>query len=131
MPKLRSLRLFCNGENSGPAKVTALSSETKMGNRDSVRMLDAVNAWRASRGLTVIPASQIGENDFSSVDLKVSKSFAFAGTQRLELIAQVFNVFGRDNLQAAWVTNALSNAFGQIRQALNRQQGEVAIRFAW
>lgn len=102
-----------------------------MGNRDNTRMLTAVNAWRASRGLSDIPASQIGENDFSSVDLKVSKSFAFAGTQRLELIAQVFNVFGRDNLQAAWVTNALSNAFGQIRQALNRQQGEVAIRYAW
>jgi len=102
-----------------------------MGNRDSARMLDAVNTWRASRGLGAIPASQIGENDYNSVDLKVSKSFALVGTQRLEIIGQVFNVFGRDNLQAAWVTNSLSNAFGQIRQALNRQQGEVAIRFAW
>ena len=37
----------------------------------------------------------------------------------------------RDNLQAAWITNALSNAFGQIRQALNRQQGEVVVRLAW
>lgn len=63
--------------------------------------------------------------------MRVSKAFSLGGAQKLELIGQVFNLFGRDNLQAAWVTNALSNQFGRIRQAFNRQQGEVAIRFAW
>ena len=102
-----------------------------MGNRDNTGMIAAVNAWRASRGLSSIAASQIDENDFQSVDLKVTKSFTVTGTHKVEIIGQVFNLFGRDNLQAAWVTNALSNAFGQVRQALNRQQAEVAIRYAW
>jgi hypothetical protein len=43
----------------------------------------------------------------------------------------VFNVFGTDNLDAAWNTNALSNAFGRVLQASNRQQAELAVRFAW
>jgi len=102
-----------------------------IGNRDNGRLLQAVNAWRASRGLGAIPESQIDENDYGGVDVRAAKTFTLGGMRRLELIGQVFNLFGRDNLQAAWVTNALSNQFGRIRQSFNRQQGEVAIRFAW
>lgn len=102
-----------------------------VGNRENGRMLQAVNAWRASRGLGAIAESQIDTNDYNSFDVRVSKALALGGARRLELIGQVFNVFGRDNLGAAWVTNALSNQFGRIRQSFNRQQGEVAIRFAW
>jgi hypothetical protein len=102
-----------------------------LGNRENGRMLQAVNAWRTSRGLAAIPESQISTNSYNSVDLRVSKSISLGQTRKIELIGQVFNVFGRDNLQAAWVTNSLSNLFGQIRQAFNRQQGEVAVRFAW
>jgi hypothetical protein len=102
-----------------------------LGTRENGRMLQAVNAWRASRGLAAIPESQIDANDYNSLDLRVSKSIPLNGTKSIELIGQVFNVFGRDNLQATWITNALSNQFGRIRQAFNRQQGEVAIRFAW
>jgi Carboxypeptidase regulatory-like domain len=100
-------------------------------NRENSRMLQAVNAWRASRGFAAVPELQIDKNDYNSVDLRVSKSMSLGGRRKVELIGQIFNIFGRDNLQAAWVTNALSNQFGQIRQAFNRQQGEVAIRLAW
>ena len=75
--------------------------------------------------------SQIDQNSYNSLDLRVSKSITLGSTRKLELIGQVFNIFGRDNLQNVWVTNALSNQFGQIRQAFNRQQGEVAVRLAW
>ena len=102
-----------------------------LGNRENARMVQAVNDWRVSRGLGPVAESQIDTNSYNSVDLRVSKSISLQGTRKLELIGQVFNVFGRDNLQATWVTNALSNQFGQIRQAFNRQQGEVAIRLAW
>ena len=102
-----------------------------IGNRDNGRMLQAVNQWRGSRGLAALPESQIDTNEYNAVDVRISKSIALRGTQKLELIGQVFNLFGRDNLQAAWVGNALSNQFGRIRQSFNRQQGEVAIRFAW
>jgi hypothetical protein len=40
----------------------------------------------------------------------------------------VFNLFGTDNLEAAWNTNALSDSFGRILQAFNRQQAELAVR---
>ena len=102
-----------------------------LGNRENGQMLEAVNAWRASRGLGAIPESQISKNDYNSVDLRVTKAISLGGTRTIEVIGQVFNVFGRDNLQPLWVTNALSNQFGSIRQAFNRQQGEVAIRLAW
>lgn len=32
---------------------------------------------------------------------------------------------------AGWVTNALSDSFGRIRQAYNRQQAELGVRFIW
>ena len=63
--------------------------------------------------------------------MRVSKAFTLGGNRRVELIAQVFNVFGTDNLQAAWTTNALSNSFGRILNAFNRQQAELAVRFAF
>ena len=71
------------------------------------------------------------ENSYNSVDVRVSKAFPLGGTRRVELIAQVFNVFGTDNLLAAWTTNALSDSFGRILQASNRQQAELAVRLAF
>ena len=70
------------------------------------------------------------------MDLRVSKAFRLGGDQRVELIGQVFNVFGTDNLiasggQGAWVDNALSDSFGRILSASNRQQAELALRFVW
>ena len=62
----------------------------------------AVNAWRAVDGLGPLPTSQIDSNHVSS-----------------------------DNLQAAWTTNELSNSFGRILQAFNRQQAELAVRLAF
>jgi hypothetical protein len=103
-----------------------------IGTRDNARMLEAVNTWRTANGLGPIPESQIDANEFHSLDMRVSKSFPLRGNQRLELIGQVFNVFGTDNLDAAgWSTNALSDSFGRILQAFNRQQAEMAIRLVW
>ena len=103
-----------------------------MGARDNARMLEAVNAWRAVNRLGPIAASQIDTNEYNSFDMRVSKSFALGGNRRVELIGQVFNVFGTDNLEpVAWVTNALSNSFGRIGLASNRQQAELAVRYAF
>ena len=52
--------------------------------------------------------------------------------RRLEFIAQVFNLFGRDNLGAieqGWQENALSDSFGRILTVQPRQQAELAVRF--
>jgi hypothetical protein len=103
-----------------------------MGTRNNARMLEAVNAWRAVNRLRSIPASQIDTNKYNSFDIRVSKSFPLRGNQRVELIGQVFNVFGTDNLEpVAWVTNALSDGFGRIGLASNRQQAELAVRLGF
>jgi hypothetical protein len=54
----------------------------------------------------------------------------------VELIAQVFNIMGIDNLVASggvggYVNNALSDSFGKILAAGNKQQAEFAVRFAF
>ncbi len=102
------------------------------GNRDL--NLAAVNAYRAANGLGPIFADQIESDRLNTVDVRFAKAFRF-NTTRLELIAQVFNVLGTDNLNAPFsggqVTNALSDSFGQILTAKNRQQAELAVRYVW
>ena len=103
------------------------------GNRDL--NLGAVNAYRALNGLGPIDASQIQTDRYTSVDIRFSKAIRVAGQTKLELVAQVFNVLGTDNLNAPFsggqVTNAQSSSFGEILTAKNRRQGELAVRFAW
>jgi hypothetical protein len=102
-------------------------------------MVALVNAYRASRppnalnprGLAPIDPSQFDTNEFFSVDLRVTKVFPLSERQRVEVIAQVFNILDRKNLLAAWTTNALSNVFGTSSSAGPMRQAEVAVRFAW
>ncbi len=97
--------------------------------------LAAVNAWRAQNRLAAISASQFDSNRFNSLDLRVSRAVELGGRRKLELIGQVFNVFGVDNLlppgAGSYVDNALSDSFGKILSAQPRQQGEIAIRYAF
>jgi hypothetical protein len=103
------------------------------GNRDL--NLAAVNAYRAQNGLGPVAESQIQTDRYSSVDVRFGKAIRIAGQTKLELVAQLFNILGTDNLNAPFsggqVTNALSSSFGQILTAKNRQQAELAIRFVW
>jgi len=99
------------------------------GNRDLD--IGLVNAWRATRGLGPIDPAQISRNDYNRVDARVSKAFTLGGRRRLEGIFQIFNLFGRDNLGgigSSFQTNALSDSFGQLPTAQNRQQAEIAVR---
>jgi hypothetical protein len=94
----------------------------------------AVNAYRATLGLSALPESQIDTNTLYRFDIRVSKGFSFGGDRKVEVIGQVFNVTGRTNLGgvgSVWQTNARSADFGRVLTAQARQQGEVAVRFAW
>ncbi len=105
-----------------------------MGNRDTARMLALVNAWRAPRGLGPIPASQLDTNSYNRLDIRASKTIRVGGARKVDLIAQLFNVLGTDNLGGVgtgWVTNALSDTFGRILDALPRQQAELAVRYTF
>ena len=77
---------------------------------------------------------QIDSSLFSRLDLRVSKAIALGESRKIELIGQVFNVLGRDNLgglSTFYNTNVRSDAFGRIQAAQPRQQGEVAVRFVF
>jgi len=102
------------------------------GNRDLD--IGLVNAWRATRGLGPINAAQISKNDYNRVDARVSKAFTLGGKRRIEGIFQIFNLFGRDNLGgigSSFQSNALSDTFGQLLTAQNRQQAEIALRMTF
>ncbi len=58
--------------------------------------LDAVNTFRTGRGLT--PVTDVTCAGFSNLDVRFSKFFTIGGAHRVELIAQLFNVFNRANL---------------------------------
>ena len=103
-----------------------------IGNRDTARLLEAVNAYRLANGRAAISADQIDTNEYRRLDMRVNKTFNVGGDRRLELTAQVFNVLGRDNLGGvgtSWVTNALSDSFGRILAAQDNRQAELAVRF--
>jgi len=121
--------------NGDGANTDYVPGTTKnMGNRHTAAMLTAVNAYRATLRLSPISESQIDSSLFSRVDLRLSKAFALGETRKIELIGQIFNLLGRDNLggpSTFYQTNVRSDAFGRIQAALPRQQGEMAIRFAF
>jgi hypothetical protein len=93
-----------------------------------------VNAWRAENKLAPVSEDQIDKDNYNRLDIRASKAIVFGGRRRLELIGQLFNLFGTDNLGgvgSAQVSSALSDSFGRILTAQPRQQAELAVRFAW
>jgi hypothetical protein len=120
--------------NDGAAATDYVPGTTRnMGNRQTGEMLTAVNAWRAANGRAPIAEDQLDTNAHNRLDVRASKAVALGG-RRVEFIAQVFNLLGRDNLgliEAGWQENALSDSFGQILTVQPRQQAEVAVRFTF
>ena len=120
--------------NDGQANTDFVPGTTRnMGNRDNTAMLAAVNSWRAANGRPAIQESQLAPNDYNRVDIRASKAVV-VGSRRVEFIAQVFNLFGRDNwggIESGWQENALSDAFGRLLTVQPRQQAELAVRFSF
>jgi hypothetical protein len=121
--------------NDGAAATDYVPGTTRnMGNSgNNEQFLGLVNVWRAANGRAPIAADRLMTDTFNRFDVRVSKPFAFAG-RRVELIGQVFNVFGTDSYgmgAAPWTQSALSDSFGQINSVYPRQQAELAVRFVW
>ena len=134
-----SARAGIDLNNDGAAGTDYVPGTTRnQGNRgDNSAFLAAVNAWRAQNARGPISASQIDMNGYNRFDLRASKTVG-VGMRRVEFIAQVFNLFGSDNLGlglaatgSPWQENALSNSFGRILEVQPRQQAELAVRFTF
>jgi hypothetical protein len=92
--------------------------------------LALVNAWRAASNLAPVTEDDLDSTRFTSVDLRASKTFTINGSRRLELLAQVFNVFNTVNLTGLQ-TNARATTFGRASRASAGTQAELAVRFMW
>jgi hypothetical protein len=117
---------------------------TSKNNHNVAQTLAAVNAWRAIKttknpnGLAPIPLSQIESNRYDQLDARISKDINIGERYKIEVIGQLFNVFGTNNfggVGTSQITNAStgsatsSGTFGTFTAALPKQQGELAVRF--
>jgi hypothetical protein len=111
---------------------------TTKNNHDIAETLAAVNTWRAGLNLAPIPLSQIESNRYIQFDARVSKNINIGERYKIELIGQLFNVFGTNNyggVGVSQITNAStgsatsSGTFGTFSAAQPKQQGEIAVRF--
>ncbi len=120
-------------DGDGSANDYVPGTSANQGNRNLD--INLVNIWRAQNGLGPLSASQFSSNRYNSVDLRASKSIPLGGQRKAEFVVQVFNVFGTNNLLPpggdSYVNNSLSDSFGKILTAQPRQQGEIAIRYAF
>lgn len=137
-------------DNNGDGAVTDYVPGSPKALHNMAKMLGLVNAWRTTQAATTsgyrtcasgvtqclapINASQLQTNRYNQLDARLSKDFKFGDRYGVQLVGQLFNVFGTDNFGGVGVsqnTNAsgVSSTFGQITSALPRQQGELAIRF--
>lgn len=94
---------------------------------------DAINAFRTGRGLATVSAANVQCPSYLNFDVRFNKSFSIRA-QRVELIAQVLNVFNREQLDKAR-GSLQSAAFGRspglipfIVNAPSRQL-EFALRY--
>jgi hypothetical protein len=132
-PFTPSAGIDLNNDGAAGSDYVPGTSRNQWNRGDNAGLLAAVNAWRAQNGRTPIPESQLDTNGYNRFDLRASKTVGL-GMRRVEFIAQVFNLFGTDNLGGigtSQTTNALASTFGQIPNAQPRQQGEIAIRYIW
>ena len=107
----------------------------------NTELVAIVNAYRATtrdsshpNGYAPISEGQIDTNTVNQLDVRITKAISLGENRKLEFIAQVFNVLGRDNLGGigqSWVENALSDSFGRLLTVLPRQQAELAVRVGW
>ena len=101
--------------------------------------LATVNAYRAGLGLPALTSANIDSSKFNSFDIRASRAFFVHEQKKLEIIGQVFNLFGTTNLASSSgqvstggnQTNATSPSFGKILGASNLQQAELAARFVF
>lgn len=93
--------------------------------------LDALNAFRAGRNLSAI--GSVACPGFANVDVRLAKSFRFLQSHDVELIAQLFNVANRANLNVP-NNNITATTFGRSTAILPNinapsRQVEFAVRY--
>jgi outer membrane receptor protein involved in Fe transport len=101
--------------------------------------VDALNAFRTARGLSAV--SQIDCPTWANVDIRMSKFFQVSRSHRIEVLAQLFNVFNRANFDVSQGSITLGNdavtgrpLFGTVNRIVQyinapSRQAEFAVRY--
>jgi hypothetical protein len=122
-------------DNNNDGSITDYVPGTTKNQHNQANLLAEVNTWRVnSQHLAAIPASQIQSSFYNQLDIHINKNVHITERYNLQLIGQLFNVFGTDNfggVGSSQQANATSSSFGTISSALPRQQGELAVRFVF
>jgi hypothetical protein len=71
------------------------------------------------------------DNQFSSLDLRLSKNFSFGG-YTIQPAIDIFNLFNSKNLKRPEVTNLIFNFDGTVQSGLgDPRQLQLAVRLLW
>ncbi|HWG38498.1 MAG TPA: hypothetical protein VN690_12350, partial [Terriglobales bacterium] len=87
-----------------------------------------VNAYRTSLGLGAVDPSMLANGRYNDVDLRAARTFGLGESKQVDVIAQVFNLFGTYNYSGV-STNLRSASWGQPTGAGPLQQAELAVHF--
>ena len=72
------------------------------------------------------------ENEFSSLDLRLSREFPIGSRVRIEPILEVFNLFGSKNFKQPSYQNLVFNFDGTIASGLgDPRQAQLGMRLIW
>jgi len=72
------------------------------------------------------------DNEFSSIDLRISKDFKASGNLRIEGIFEAFNLLNERNPRAPEVTNLIFNFDGTVQSGLgDPRQFQLGVRFVF
>jgi hypothetical protein len=98
--------------------------------------LDRWNGPAVIASGAVIPRNALEGTPFHKVDLRLTKDFRLAGTAKVSLIGEVYNLFNHANYTAYFnqlsATAAATTArFGQPSSAGVSRQGQLAFRIGW
>jgi hypothetical protein len=72
------------------------------------------------------------DNEFSSLDLRLSRTFKASGRVQVEPIVEVFNLFNSKNFKRPEVTNLIFNFDGTVQSGLgDPRQMQLGLRLVW
>jgi hypothetical protein len=102
-----------------------------VGMGDVASQLAIINAFRASRNLAAIPASMLDLDPWVSVDARLTKQIRIAGTHRVDLFIEGYNLTNHVNFNPNVTANMNSAAFLSRTSAADPRQIQWGFRYAF
>ena len=124
-------RIRANADLDGDAQLVEdrpIGLALNQGGIASAANLDIINAFRIARNLTPVTLEQLGRQDrYFAVDLRATKHFPLYRGSRIEVMAEVFNLFNRVNFNNPNGT-LTSTAFLTVSGTSPGREGRIGAR---